>query len=472
MDVNKMITLKSINVDKYRGLKNLSIEFNRSNPEGMNFNIFVGENGTHKTTIFEFIYDCFTGREINSKFNIKYEFEGKEYNLNSENRYDKNRQPSIFIFSYALVDRLNKVSHTLSPIREFSTYMVDYYLSGDNQLDFLFEKVGIEKENLYIELQKSRAIILRKLKYREHEIDEIVELFNHFIQKYHLSFQRLNFGDWIDFENGFIEYKNKSNNVSNKDFQKQVENIYIELYGIVLEGMDSIDENELYYSKDYRFKRYNLFYKLNHKVREVELLKLLRLAELIGFVNPLREVWMKRDKEELFPLSDLSTGQFSYFYRLMSIYKKVENNSIILIDEPEVHLHPSWIVSYLNDLQKILSTKSCHVLIATHSPIILTNVSIGKLICLEKNENGEIIEKNDNKKNIFGAEADEILLKIFGVKNSQSGIIQEYIKETYELFEKKEYKKAIEKYEKMAINEDKLRMLDKYFEIIVGEVRL
>jgi len=48
----------------------------------------------------------------------------------------------------------------------------------------------------------------------------------------------------------------------------------------------------------------------------------------------------KNDKKYL--LSTLSSGQLSLIYGLVGLLSRIENNSLIFIDEPEVSLHPKW----------------------------------------------------------------------------------------------------------------------------------
>ena len=63
---------------------------------------------------------------------------------------------------------------------------------------------------------------------------------------------------------------------------------------------------------------------------------------------------------------------------------------MILIDEPELSLHPQW----QNKFVKMLKTigKSNQFILATHSPYIINNLSYeDSLIVLDKDENGKII---------------------------------------------------------------------------------
>lgn len=72
-------------------------------------------------------------------------------------------------------------------------------------------------------------------------------------------------------------------------------------------------------------------------------------------------------------LNKLSSGEqeiLVLFYKL--IFESDVN--IILIDEPEISLHISWQKEILNDFKKIIElNRNIHVIIATHSPQILSD---------------------------------------------------------------------------------------------------
>jgi predicted ATP-binding protein involved in virulence len=75
------------------------------------------------------------------------------------------------------------------------------------------------------------------------------------------------------------------------------------------------------------------------------------------------------------PLSptDLSSGEQHELVLFYELLFKVQPNSLILIDEPEVSLHVAWQVEFLKDLQEIIKLANFDVLLATHSPDIIND---------------------------------------------------------------------------------------------------
>ena len=53
---------------------------------------------------------------------------------------------------------------------------------------------------------------------------------------------------------------------------------------------------------------------------------------------------------------------------------KIEKNSHLLIDEPEISLHIAWQKLFMKDLEEIANLKNLKITVATHSPQIINNM--------------------------------------------------------------------------------------------------
>lgn len=69
----------------------------------------------------------------------------------------------------------------------------------------------------------------------------------------------------------------------------------------------------------------------------------------------------------------LSSGEQHALVLLYELLFKVEENSIILIDEPEISLHVAWQDEFLKDLGQMAELSRFHALVATHSPQIISD---------------------------------------------------------------------------------------------------
>ena len=76
------------------------------------------------------------------------------------------------------------------------------------------------------------------------------------------------------------------------------------------------------------------------------------------------------DSKNLSP-TDLSSGEQHELVLLYELLFKVEPNSLVLIDEPELSLHVGWQSQFLKDLQEITELADLDILMATHSPDII-----------------------------------------------------------------------------------------------------
>ena len=70
-------------------------------------------------------------------------------------------------------------------------------------------------------------------------------------------------------------------------------------------------------------------------------------------------------------LTDLSSGEKQEVILLYDLLFNMQENTVLLIDEPETSLHVAWAKAFMDDMEKILKLKKCQALIATHSPFII-----------------------------------------------------------------------------------------------------
>jgi ABC-type lipoprotein export system ATPase subunit len=67
----------------------------------------------------------------------------------------------------------------------------------------------------------------------------------------------------------------------------------------------------------------------------------------------------------------LSAGQRIALNCICHILSKISPRTLVLFDEPEVHLHPQFLTGMLHALSEILSTYDSFSIIATHSPLVV-----------------------------------------------------------------------------------------------------
>lgn len=76
--------------------------------------------------------------------------------------------------------------------------------------------------------------------------------------------------------------------------------------------------------------------------------------------------------------------------KLLRLLKNVANNSMIIVDELEMALHPRAQVELLRYLERQAKEKSLTVIFSTHSVTLLKTIDRSRIIYLEKQDDGEI----------------------------------------------------------------------------------
>ena len=170
---------------------------------------------------------------------------------------------------------------------------------------------------------------------------------------------------------------------------------------------------------------------------------------------------------ENFPLIELSTGEISLLLRLFNIANQIKLNSIVLIDEPELHLHPNWCINYISKLKQLFNKYDSHFIIATHSPLLVANLNKEDIVVLKKINN--VIINSNIDTGTFGVNIDTVLEQVFGVALSDSEIISAVFQEIQKKFNSKRTKKqleAVNELKKLPQSSEKFRVFKNNYEKI------
>ncbi len=115
---------------------------------------------------------------------------------------------------------------------------------------------------------------------------------------------------------------------------------------------------------------------------------------------------------EQHPGSDIaysSSGQQQILCSLLSLVSSLSDGAVVLIDEPELSLHPTWQQLYFDILlASIAPFKNCHVIIATHSPLIVQRAQNAGAGVIRMGTNVREVNLKDER-----ASVEDALLDIF-----------------------------------------------------------
>jgi len=171
-----------------------------------------------------------------------------------------------------------------------------------------------------------------------------------------------------------------------------------------------------------------------------------RTNELVTFEN---------SSGNTFEIEALSTGEKTLFSKALYLYFKDYKEKVILIDEPELSLHPSWQNRVLKIYENFAKISDCQIIIATHSPHIITSADNESIRFLEKNEEGNITVIKDIQ--AYGRDMEWVLQQM-GVKNLRVSEVLEKFTHCQQLLNDEKYdeaEKAIDELENIIGENDK-----------------
>ncbi|MAY57583.1 MULTISPECIES: AAA family ATPase [Pseudoalteromonas] len=114
----------------------------------------------------------------------------------------------------------------------------------------------------------------------------------------------------------------------------------------------------------------------------------------------------------------LSSGQLSFFKFALLACLNIENGSLVLIDEPETHLHPNLIADFVELLNKILSSTGSFAIVATHSSYFVRELSAEQVFVFKTQTISEtsdyLINIGNPRLETYGANIGAISHFVFG----------------------------------------------------------
>ncbi len=141
------------------------------------------------------------------------------------------------------------------------------------------------------------------------------------------------------------------------------------------------------------------------------------LRQLINDGTNLREKDLLEQANSVF--RRLSSGHQVIMLTLMQLIAYLTERTLVILDEPENHLHPPLLSAFIRALSELLIGYNGVALIATHSPVVLQEVPRK---CVWKiTRNGNEVTTSRLEIETFGATIGAITREVFGLEVRQSG---------------------------------------------------
>ncbi|MDC0675993.1 AAA family ATPase [Nannocystis radixulma] len=140
----------------------------------------------------------------------------------------------------------------------------------------------------------------------------------------------------------------------------------------------------------------------------------IRASGLADEEPSLAAVLEEPDPSRLIALMDtLSSGHKIFLFVLVNLLATIRPRSLVLIDEPEIHLHPNLLSSLMRLLHKVLDESDSFAVLATHSPQVLQEVPARYIRIVERVDGEPSLKRYPGES--FGANLGEIVRFAFGV---------------------------------------------------------
>ncbi len=110
-----------------------------------------------------------------------------------------------------------------------------------------------------------------------------------------------------------------------------------------------------------------------------------------------------------------STGHKIVMHATASMVAYTQAKSIVLIDEPESHLHPPLLAAFMHALRLILDKNDAFAVVATHSPVVVQE-TLGRHVSVVRRKDVEITI-HPPRIETYGESIGEITNEVFGLNS-------------------------------------------------------
>ncbi len=131
------------------------------------------------------------------------------------------------------------------------------------------------------------------------------------------------------------------------------------------------------------------------------------------------EDWNER-VEDLF--RRLSSGHAIILLTVTRLVELVDEKTLVLLDEPEGHLHPPLLAAFIRCLSDLLVKRNGVAIIATHSPVVLQEVPKSCAWKLRRSRSVSVVERPTVE--TFGENIGILTREVFGLEVTRSGFHQ------------------------------------------------
>lgn len=437
--------IDSLWVDKFKNFNKFKIDFREDFP----VNILLGQNGTGKSNLIEVIVTIFLNLEQSSTKkeyveSFTFDFDIK-YCISQEKKrtyYEISKIEDVLIIRMGNIPDLsveNELSFNLlkkiSDAPYLPKYVIGYYSGSSERLKSIFKRseqkyykevrsnrdqeIGFRRF-FYADTYSSQLMLISLLTYASTDIN-----IRSFLSDY------LDFSEFVDFTVS-LRSPDWNKGISMKDGIKkfwgskgtplvfcnylleQTKSEPVIEYNVNLDINNTIRERATFYLKGHDF----LNHAFKHFKSGIDLFRHIESTYISGLIDKITIRIRKKSSNDIIEFTELSEGEQQLITILGLLLFTSDVNTLFLLDEPDTHLNPNWQRNYLNFFNKYTENLNNHIIISTHSPLMVQSAEDAGII-LFKLENGKPVS-NSETHFIQNWRIDQVLTsEYFGLKSAR-----------------------------------------------------
>jgi len=351
--------------------------------------VIAGENDTGKSTVGKAlfsVFNCFYDIDMQIKKNKTYSLAKLINNTLSESNTNNPRHTSLLsvgIINEYLIENINEIEdeNISSLVLGSINHLNDVYFTKfeaeslpDNLTNLLSEVFEIPDEIILQELLSDRIYI------------EFNSQANNIFST----------------EAGEITLTIKNNPIHIKIFENEIQEakgeINLRTEAVYIDSPFILDDTQMLIhpvdnnAKQLYNHRNHLKNKIYKKNQDTNIITKIMVSEKFDaifnkvnvnfdgyFLNPRRPTIQFKKTGEIKPLNikNLSTGMKTFLIiKMLLLNETIQHNGTIILDEPEIHLHPEWQLLFAELIVLIQKEFNMHILMTTHSPYFLRAIQI------------------------------------------------------------------------------------------------
>lgn len=343
--------------------------------------VIAGENNTGKSTISKSIYSFFQGTKDMEDAFLKEQFESLEFEYYRLKAFFYHKQTKLeekqFVVNIERIETaLTEQNHEtiISEINSLKEKASNITSSDDEKKSILFELENFSRK---------LSVDVTSNSYKFHYLEQV----------YNQEFSNSICSTYVNHVSGTFSYKN--NHIVFKENKLDTSNSKIEhfknLGSIYIDNPFIVDDISRISPRRFSLPLSNSLLDHNSNLRKLLRQTLRERTIFDDYINTDKfntvfgEVlngsikienkmvqYIERKTGAVYPLSNLATGMKSFFILQQLIESgELQRNDILILDEPEIHLHPIWQLKYAELIILISIQFNLKVLVTSHSPYFI-----------------------------------------------------------------------------------------------------